>query len=123
MKLNAPTSARSARNMTRDVVIPDYEPLDVDALDMLFVRGERERKFPIESGRLDLDLAHPRNLLIREIEYESAGTRNTGRFVPTCLGKRQARRVEVESCVCLGAACLKERIRQINTDWSADPVG
>ena len=109
--------------MTRDVVIADHEPFDVDTLDIFSVRCEREREFSVKPRRLHLDLTQPCDLLIQEIEYESAASRHIGGFVPTYLGNGQVRRAKVEPGLGLGASCIKDRIGQIDANRSDDPVG
>src|SRR5439155_25707022 len=65
----------------------------------------------------------PGNLLVREIENQLAGTGNIRGFAPSCLRDREARRTKVEQRLDLGAPCIEDRIVQIDTDRSADPVG
>ena len=69
VKFDVAAALRSARNVTSDVVIADHEPLDVHALDVFSVWREHERNFPVEPCGLHLNLAQPRDLLVREIEY------------------------------------------------------
>src|SRR6516162_11372879 len=95
-KFDPPATLRPASNVTGDVVITDQEPFDVDALDVFAVRCERERKFSIEACRLHIDLAQPSNLLVGEIEDQSAAARNIGGLLPACLRNGQACRVKVE---------------------------
>src|SRR6516164_9859044 len=102
MKLNAPTALRSARNVTRDIVIADHEPFDVNALDTRSVRREREGKFSVEPCCLYLKLTQSCDPLACEIDHKSAGGRNIGSLIPTCLSNGQGRRVKVEPGIGLG---------------------
>src|SRR6516162_1201239 len=85
MKVDLPAAVRSARNVTRDVVVADDEALDVNALDMFSIRRERERKFPVEPRRLHFDLTQLRDLLVRKIENKLGCARCIGRLIPAGL--------------------------------------
>jgi len=122
VKLDAPAPIRSVGYVTCDVVITDHEPANVDALDLLSVWHQRKRKISVEPCCFHLDLAQPRDLLVREFEDKPSGARSIGCFGPTGLGYGQACRAKVEAGVGLGAARFEGRIRQINADESADPV-
>src|SRR6516162_8587117 len=123
VKLDAPAPVCSAGHVTCDVVITDHKPANVDALDLLSVRHQRKREISIEPCRFHLDLAQPRDPLVREFEDEPSGARSIGCFGPTGLVNGQACRAKVEAGVGLSAARFEGRIRQVNADESADPVG
>ena len=123
MQIHSPTAFRPARDAASYVIVADNQAGDVDALELLPVGRERERKLAVKPGGLHLDFTQPRNLLIRKIENQLAHARNIAGFVPSGFRNQQAGCAKVEQRLNLGAPCIKSRIGQIDTDRSADPVG
>ena len=56
-----------------------------------------ERKSAVEPGRLHLDVAQPRDLLVVRSRTSFAVRRHIGRLFPACLGNRQAGRAQIEA--------------------------
>src|SRR6516162_2734970 len=116
-----PPAFPATPDYTGDVIIAYEQPLDVDAVYMLGIGGERHCKPAVEPRSPHLDFRQSSNTLVVEIQENPGGGGSAGQLFPAHLRNGEARRVQIKRRFSLGVGGIEGPVGEIDPDRSGEP--